>query len=212
MVDPLAIDPEPAGSFSFVQMLPTLVFDVATPIIVFNLLSRCGVPSLWALVAGGLSPAINNLRIWVRSRRLEPLGIIVITLLAIGTAASLISGRRILRADQGIVSDRDLRFHLSQLATRRAASDVLHQPTVRRRRRSGAAQMVERALGVSRLSSRATLRDRGVGNSLSHRSPSQGWLCAGPLTGAGSGDFAGDGIWRDDRARRMDATIFACFA
>jgi hypothetical protein len=92
MVDPLAIDPEPAGSFSFVQMLPTLVFDVATPIIVFNLLSRCGVPSLWALVAGGLSPTINNLRIWVRSRRLEPLGIIVITLLAIGTAVSLISG------------------------------------------------------------------------------------------------------------------------
>jgi hypothetical protein len=92
MVDPLAIDPEPAGSFSFVQMMPTLVFDVATPIIVFNLLSWCGVPSLWALVAGGLSPAINNLRIWVRSRRLEPLGIIVITLLAIGKAASLISG------------------------------------------------------------------------------------------------------------------------
>ena len=92
MADPLAIDPEPAGGFSFKQMLPALVFDVAIPIVVFNVLTRYGVPILWALVAGGLSPAINNLRVWVKSRRLEPLGIIVITFLAIGTAASVISG------------------------------------------------------------------------------------------------------------------------
>jgi hypothetical protein len=51
-----------------------------------------GVPTLWALVAGGAFPAINNLRVWIRSRRLEPLGIIVMTFLAVGTAASLISG------------------------------------------------------------------------------------------------------------------------
>src|SRR5208282_5621614 len=92
MADPLAINPEPAGGFSFVQMLPTLVFDVAIPIVVFNVLARYGIPTLWALVAGGLSPAINNLRIWVNARRLEPLGIIVMTFLAVGTAASLISG------------------------------------------------------------------------------------------------------------------------
>jgi intracellular septation protein A len=92
MTDPLAVDPEPTGGFSFRLMLPTLVFDVAIPIVAFNLLSRYGVPTLWALVAGGLSPALNNLRIWVKSRRLEPLGIIVLGFLAIGTAASLISG------------------------------------------------------------------------------------------------------------------------
>ena len=92
MADPLAINPEPAGDFSFIQMLPTLVFDVAMPILVFNVLAKYGVPTLWALAAGGLSPAINNLRLWAKSRRLEPLGIIVMTFLAIGTAASLISG------------------------------------------------------------------------------------------------------------------------
>ncbi len=32
MVDPLAINPEPAGRFSFKQVLPTLVFDVALPV------------------------------------------------------------------------------------------------------------------------------------------------------------------------------------
>jgi intracellular septation protein A len=92
MADPLAINPEPAGGFSFKQMLPTLVIDVAMPIVAFNLLTSYGVSTLWALVAGGLFPAINNLRVWVKSRRLEPLGIIVMTFLVIGTAASLISG------------------------------------------------------------------------------------------------------------------------
>jgi intracellular septation protein A len=92
MADPMAIDPEPAGDFSFTQMIPTLVFDVAMPIVVFNVLTRYGVSTLWALVAGGLFPAINNLRVWATSRRLEPLGLIVMAFLVVGTAATLISG------------------------------------------------------------------------------------------------------------------------
>ncbi len=92
MADPVAINAEPPGRFGFIQMLPTLVFDVAIPIIAFNVLIRFGVPTLWALVTGGLSPAIRNLYGWVKSRRLQPLGVIVMSFLAIGTAASLISG------------------------------------------------------------------------------------------------------------------------
>jgi intracellular septation protein A len=98
MAEPSAVSPnlipapEPGGEFSFTQMIPTLVFDVAMPIIAFNVLVHYGVSTLWALVAGGLFPAINNLRIWIKSRRLEPLGIIVMSFLAVGTAASLISG------------------------------------------------------------------------------------------------------------------------
>ena len=100
MADPVAINPEPepvpapepGGDFSFMQLIPTLVVDVAMPIITFNVLIHYGVSTLWALAAGGLFPALNNLRVWVTSRRLEPLGIIVMTFLVIGTAASLISG------------------------------------------------------------------------------------------------------------------------
>ena len=98
MSDPVAINPdpiaapEPGGDFSFTQMLPTLVVDVAMPIITFNLLTHNGVSTLWALAAGGLFPAANNLRVWITARKLEPLGIIVMTFLVIGTAASLISG------------------------------------------------------------------------------------------------------------------------
>src|SRR5438045_3954192 len=72
----------PAQRFRFVQMIPVLLVDVAIPVAVFNLLTHYGVSTLWALAAGGLSPALNNLRSWVKSRRLEPLGVIVMTLLA----------------------------------------------------------------------------------------------------------------------------------
>jgi hypothetical protein len=92
MADPFAVDPEPAGGFNFKRLLPTLVFDVAMPIVIFNVLTRFNIAPLWALVAAGLSPATNNLRAWAISGRLQPLGLIVMTFLAIGTAASLISG------------------------------------------------------------------------------------------------------------------------
>lgn len=81
-----------APQFSFVQMLPMLCFDVVAPIAVFNLLTHYGVSILWALAGGSLPPALNNLRTWIQSRRLEPLGIIIIVLLAAGTVGSLISG------------------------------------------------------------------------------------------------------------------------
>src|SRR5215469_3238367 len=89
--------PEPAGTrpppqFRFVQMLPMLCFDVIAPIAAFNLLTHYGVSTLWALAAGSVPPALNNLRTWVQSRRLEPLGIIIVALLAAGTVGSLISG------------------------------------------------------------------------------------------------------------------------
>lgn len=89
----VTMPPAPAGDgFSFRQMLPTLVFDVALPIIAFNVLTRYGVSTLVALVAGGIFPAANNVHAWIKTGRLEPIGIIVMTFLAVGTAASLISG------------------------------------------------------------------------------------------------------------------------
>ena len=92
MTDMSMSDRPRASNFSFWSVVPTLFFDIAMPLFVFDVLSARGVPAVWALAAGGLSPALNNLRIWLRSRRVEPLGIIVMTLLAIGTLSSLISG------------------------------------------------------------------------------------------------------------------------
>ena len=57
-----------------------------------RVLTSYGGSTLGALIVGGLFPASNNLRVWVKSRTLEPLGLIVLTFLALGTVASLISG------------------------------------------------------------------------------------------------------------------------
>jgi hypothetical protein len=72
--------------------LPSLVWDVAAPIITFNALNAFGVPTLYALVAGGVFPLTSIIRGWRKTGQIEPLGIIVVTFLAIGTTASLISG------------------------------------------------------------------------------------------------------------------------
>jgi intracellular septation protein A len=82
---------EPDVNFTFAQMIPTLLFDVLMPIVVFFVLTHYGVSTLLALVAGGLFPAINAARSWVTSHKLQPLGIIVMSFIALGTAASLIS-------------------------------------------------------------------------------------------------------------------------
>ena len=81
----------PLPSFHLRAILPTLLIDAVVPILIFDLLTARGVPVLWG-AAGGLAPALNNLRNWIKTRRLEPLGIIVLTFLVIGTILSLISG------------------------------------------------------------------------------------------------------------------------
>jgi hypothetical protein len=78
--------------FSFKRLLPSLIWDVAAPIVTFNALTAAGVPTLYALVAGGVFPLGSIVRGWRKTGQIEPLGIIVVTFLAIGTAASLISG------------------------------------------------------------------------------------------------------------------------
>jgi len=92
LADSPEFNPATAGNFSIAQMLPTLFFDAAMPVIVFNVLTHRGVSTLWALALGGIFPAINIGRGWLKSHRLDPLGIIVLSFIAVGTATSLISG------------------------------------------------------------------------------------------------------------------------
>jgi hypothetical protein len=92
MSDPSAIPGPPPRNVSIARMLPVLLVDVAVPLAVFFVLQAYGVSTLLSLVLAGLSPAVNNLRVWIKSRRLEPLGMIVIGFMAVGTIASLVSG------------------------------------------------------------------------------------------------------------------------
>ena len=74
------------------QVLPPLVFDLALPVLTYFVLTGFGVAKLLALCAGGVFPALNIARTWIRSHRIQSLGVIVITFIAIGTAAALVSG------------------------------------------------------------------------------------------------------------------------
>jgi intracellular septation protein A len=78
--------------FSWRLLLPPLTFEVAMPIILFFVLTNYGFSTLLALVAGGAFPVLSVGRTWVETHKVEPLGAIVITFMALGTAASLISG------------------------------------------------------------------------------------------------------------------------
>jgi len=87
-LSPAKIEP----GVSLGQVLPSLVFDLALPVLTFFVLTGFGVAKLLALCAGGVFPALNIARTWIGSRRIQPLGVIVITFIAIGTAAALVSG------------------------------------------------------------------------------------------------------------------------
>jgi hypothetical protein len=95
MSDPSASAPGPPPgnvNVSIWRILPTILLDVAIPLAMFFALTAYGAPTLFALVVAGLSPAVNNLRVWVKSRRLEPVGMIVLGFMVIGTVTSLITG------------------------------------------------------------------------------------------------------------------------
>lgn len=89
---PTATAVTPAPQFHWRSVVPTLVFDALLPVVIFNVLTAYHAPTLWALLGGGVSPLVNNLRVWITNRRLEPIGVLVLSILVISSAASLISG------------------------------------------------------------------------------------------------------------------------
>jgi len=81
-----------AKPFRFAMLIPTLVVSVVLPIAIFKTLEALGVAPIWALAAGCAPPVLNNLRVWIQSRRLDPVGIVMMASIASGPVASLISG------------------------------------------------------------------------------------------------------------------------
>ena len=88
---------QPAGAapkpFRLLMLAPTLVVDGLLPIAILKALEAFGVAPLEALAAGCVPPVLNNLRVWIQSRRLDPVGILIIASIASGPIASLASGQ-----------------------------------------------------------------------------------------------------------------------
>ena len=74
------------------QMLPSIVFDVALPVLSYNFLIHVGFSTLLSLMLGAVFPAAHIAWGFAKTRQMDPLGIIVLSFIAVGTVASLISG------------------------------------------------------------------------------------------------------------------------
>jgi hypothetical protein len=84
--------PTAARPFRIVMLIPTLVIGVVLPIAIFKILEKLGVAPVWALAAGCVPAVFNNLRVWIASRRLDPVSLLITASIGTGVAASFISG------------------------------------------------------------------------------------------------------------------------
>jgi hypothetical protein len=74
------------------QMVPSIIFDAALPLLCYNILIHAGFSTLISLAAGAAFPALHIAWGFATRRQLDPLGIIVLSFIAVGTITSLISG------------------------------------------------------------------------------------------------------------------------
>ncbi len=73
-------------------MLPSLIVDAGLPAIAYQILTRHDVSEVAALTAGAIFPAANIAIGFMKTRRIDLIGALVLLFIAVGTVTSLISG------------------------------------------------------------------------------------------------------------------------
>ena len=76
----------------FPALAMPVVFDIAGPLVAYQLLRSAGQSAVSALVLSGVFPALGVLAGLVRHRRVDVLGILVLAGIAVGTILGLLSG------------------------------------------------------------------------------------------------------------------------
>ena len=76
----------------FQALAMPVVFDIAGPLVAYQLLRSAGQSAVSALVLSGVFPALGVLAGLVRHRRVDVLGILVLAGIAVGTILGLLSG------------------------------------------------------------------------------------------------------------------------
>jgi hypothetical protein len=69
-----------------------VIFDIAGPLVAYQLLRSAGLSSVSALVLSGVLPGVAVLGGLVRYRRLDAVGVLVLAGIAVGTVLGLLSG------------------------------------------------------------------------------------------------------------------------
>lgn len=72
--------------------LPQLIVNVALPLIAYLVLRSIGWTVVWALVCAGGFPALGVVVKFIRSRRLDRFGLLMLLVIAVGSVLSLVSG------------------------------------------------------------------------------------------------------------------------
>jgi hypothetical protein len=80
-----------------------VVFDIAGPLVAYQLLRSAGLSSVSALVLSGVLPGVAVLGGLLRHRRLDAVGVLVLTGIAVGSALGLLTGNARLVLMEGSV-------------------------------------------------------------------------------------------------------------
>ncbi len=81
---------QPSGNRSqFKSLAPVVVFDIAGPLVVYQLLRSNGHSEVTSLILSGIFPVIGVLLGLTRQRRLDPIGVLVLFGIALGTVVGL---------------------------------------------------------------------------------------------------------------------------
>jgi hypothetical protein len=81
-----------ARPFRVSMLIPGLVQNLAAPIAIFLGLEAAGVSPVWALAGGCAPPLLANLWNWVRMRRIDAAGFLIVASLVSGVVGSLLTG------------------------------------------------------------------------------------------------------------------------
>jgi uncharacterized membrane protein len=84
-------------------LAPIVIFDVAGPLAVYYGTRSAGVPTVLSLVVSGVLPAIRVLATVLQRRRLDAIGALVLSGIALGTVVGLASGNARLYLLDGLV-------------------------------------------------------------------------------------------------------------
>ena len=80
-----------------------VVFDIAGPLVAYQMLRSAGLSTVLALVLSGVLPAVAVLGGFIRHRRLDAVGALVLAGIAVGTVLGLVSGNARLVLVEGSV-------------------------------------------------------------------------------------------------------------
>lgn len=201
-----------AGTVARVVLNPTLLLDVAAPVIAYQLLVRHGVASTPALMYAAVFPLVGIAVAAVSKRRLDPVALLAFVAIAVGLAAALVlhDGRILLVKDSIVTGALGLVFLLS-LPARRPMVFVLQRRLLSR---GGGTERFDRTWTDPRVRARSRrlttlwgvvlIAEAAVRVALSFAVSPGTLLVISPLLAAVAfGPLALWTIWRRPRARHL---------